>query len=167
MSSTHSDEIHVPRGPLLGMALLIGLTILAVATIRLSGVEVSSRSQAPVVAERTLRFEDMSDGGIRVLDVRRGADVGETAAVLQVIEPGSGGFLRGALRALVRERRSAGLGPETPFRLAAHADGRLTLEDPATGQRLDLESFGPTNAAVFAGLLARPQPGPAQLTASR
>jgi putative photosynthetic complex assembly protein len=167
MSSTHSDEIHVPRGPLLGIALLIGLTILAVATMRLSGVEVSSRSQAAVVAERTLRFEDGPDGSVRVLDVRPGAGAGETATVLQVIEPGNGGFLRGALRALVRERRGAGLGQETPFRLVAHADGRLTLEDPATSRRVDLESFGPTNAAAFAQLLARPQAGTAQLTAAR
>jgi hypothetical protein len=29
---------------------------------------------------------------------------------------------------------------------------RLTLLDPTTQQRIDLESFGPTNAAVFAGL---------------
>jgi hypothetical protein len=28
----------------------------------------------------------------------------------------------------------------------------LTLLDPTTQQRIDLESFGPTNAAVFAGL---------------
>lgn len=152
--STHSDEIRVPRGPLLGMALLIGITLLAVASFRLSGTEIASRSQAAVVAERALRFEDAPDGSIRVLEVRAGAASGESATVLQVVAPGSGGFLRGTLRALVRERRAAGLGPETPFRLVAHADGRLTLEDPATAQRVDLESFGPTNAAVFAGLLA-------------
>ncbi|MBC7781542.1 MAG: photosynthetic complex assembly protein PuhC, partial [Proteobacteria bacterium] len=37
--------------------------------------------------------------------------------------------------------------------LIGRADGRLTLADPATGQRIDLESFGPTNAAVFARLI--------------
>jgi hypothetical protein len=50
------------------------------------------------------------------------------------VEPGTQGFLRGALRALVRERRQHGLGDEQPFRLLAHPDGRLTLEDPATGR---------------------------------
>jgi len=74
---------------------------------------------------------------------------------------GSGGFLRGALRALVRHRRLAGLGAEAPFLLVAHADGRLTLEDPATRHRVDLESFGPTNSAVFAQLLATPRPAAA------
>ena len=66
---------------------------------------------------------------------------------------GEQGFLRGSLRALARERRMREVGALPPFELAARADGRLTLTDPATGARLDLESFGPTNAAVFARLL--------------
>jgi hypothetical protein len=43
--------------------------------------------------------------------------------------------------------------------LIARPDGRLTLVDPVTDQRIDLESFGPTNAGKFATLLeptARP-----------
>ena len=40
-----------------------------------------------------------------------------------------------------------------PFLLASHSDGRLTLIDPATKRRVDLESFGPTNEAVFTRLL--------------
>ena len=66
---------------------------------------------------------------------------------------GEQGFLRGALRALARERRVRGLGSEQPFQLIARTDGRLTLADPATGQRIDLESFGPVNAGAFAVLL--------------
>jgi putative photosynthetic complex assembly protein len=57
------------------------------------------------------------------------------------------------LRAMARERRKQGLGAEPAFELIARADGRLTLSDPATGERVDLESFGPTNAGVFARLL--------------
>ena len=41
--------------------------------------------------------------------------------------------------------------------VSAHADVSdlaETLEDPATAQRVDLESFGPPNSAVFARLLA-------------
>ena len=47
----------------------------------------------------------------------------------------------------------------------AVADGRLTLVDPGTGRRVDLESFGPTNSAVFAQLL--PTPTGAQHVAQR
>ena len=60
---------------------------------------------------------------------------------------GEHGFLRGTLRGWRASAASQGLGSEPPFRLIARADGRLTLEDPATGERVDLESFGPTNAA--------------------
>jgi len=72
---------------------------------------------------------------------------------VDVVAPGTNGFLRGTLRGLARERKRQGIGPEAPFRLTAHDDGRLTLADPATGRRVDLESFGPTNAAVFSQLL--------------
>ena len=62
---------------------------------------------------------------------------------------GEAGFLRGSLRALVRERKMRGIGSGPAFELIARSDNRLTLLDPATGERLDLESFGPTNAAVY------------------
>lgn len=153
--STHAPDLHshhmpVGRGPLLAAALLILATIAGVATLRLGGVDVSTRSQAPVVAQRALHFEDQADGGVRVLE----ALPGQLPRPLQVIDAGAGGFLRGALRALVRQRRAAGVGAEAPFVLTARADGRLTLVDPATSERVDLESFGPTNAAVFARLLS-------------
>jgi hypothetical protein len=38
------------------------------------------------------------------------------------------------------------------MQLLGRADGRLTLLDPSTQQRIDLEAFGPSNASVFAGL---------------
>ena len=72
---------------------------------------------------------------------------------------GQQGFLRGSLRALARSRQRAGQGPEQPFVLTGHTDGRLVLLDPVTGDRINLESFGPTNAAVFAQL--RPSTPPA------
>jgi putative photosynthetic complex assembly protein len=153
--TTHAPDLHshhmpVPRGPLLAAGLLIAATLIGVAALRLTGTDVSTRSQAPVVAQRALQFEDLPDGGVRVLE----ALPGQAPRALAVIDAGAGGFLRGALRALVRQRRAAGQGAEAPFVLTARADGRLTLVDPATSERVDLESFGPTNAAVFARLLA-------------
>ena len=32
------------------------------------------------------------------------------------------------------------------------SDGRLSLDDPSTGEHVDLEVFGPTNAETFARL---------------
>ena len=95
-----------------------------------------------------LRFEDRPDGSIAVIDAK------PAAGLLERVQ-GEQGFLRGSLRALARERRMRERRRRLPpFELlAARADGRLTLMDPATGARIDLESFGPTNAAVFARLL--------------
>ena len=152
-SRSHSHDMALPRVPLLGMAFMVLATVLVVAVVRLSGMDISSASAMPVQAERLLHFDDRADGAIVVRNARPAA--GE-AEVLRVVEPGSQGFLRGTLRALVRERRLAGQGALLPFHLAAHADGRLTLTDTATQRRVDLESFGPTNAALFAQLLPAP-----------
>jgi putative photosynthetic complex assembly protein len=61
--------------------------------------------------------------------------------------------MRGTLRGLARDRRMRDLGPEAPFRLVSWTDGRLTLDDTATGRRLDLLAFGQTQAEAFARLL--------------
>ncbi len=68
------------------------------------------------------------------------------------VAPETNGFMRQTLRGLVRDRRRLGLGDETPFVLTHWNDGRLSLDDPATDRRLELESFGETNAGAFAQL---------------
>ena len=73
---------------------------------------------------------------------------------------GEQGFIRGILRSMARQRRGEGLSAAQPFHLVAWADGRITLDDPATGERIELEAFGPTNAAVFATLLPTPASPP-------
>ena len=141
-----------PRWFLLGAAALVLFSLASVGLVRLTGNGPDQRRAAePSAAERPLRFEDRPDGSIAVVDGRTGALVASVQ--------GEQGFLRGALRALSRERRARGLGPEQPFQLIARPDGRLTLVDPVTDQRIDLESFGPANAGKFASLLA-PAPRP-------
>ena len=137
------------RAPMLLMVVAAMVTLVGVAAVRLSGVSIHT-PDAPAVVTRQLRFEDRTDGSIAVIDMRDHS--------LAASFTGEQGFLRGALRALARERRRAGFGPEQPFELVGREDGRLTLQDPMTGQRLDLESFGPTNAGVFAKLLAATTP---------
>lgn len=135
---------YLTRGPLIAIGLALVAVIIGVAAVRMSGQTIRAPDGEPV-AVRALRFEDRPDGSIAVIDARDGVQVESVQ--------GEAGFLRGALRALARERHKRGLGPEQAFELVARNDGRLTLMDPATGQRIDLESFGPTNAAVFARLL--------------
>ena len=97
-----------------------------------------------VLWQQQLRFEDRPNGDVGVVDARSGQEIARFA--------GEQGFVRGVLRALARERLRRGIGPEQPFELLGHAQGRLTLRDPVTGERIALESFGPSNAALFARL---------------
>lgn len=94
--------------------------------------------------QRLLQFQDRPNGDIAVVDARSGQEVARLR--------GEQGFARGALRTLARERMRRELGPEMPFELSAYVDGKLVLSDPATGQRIHLEAFGASNAAVFAQL---------------
>lgn len=134
------DKPLFPRAVLVAAAGVVGLVLLAVAGLRLSGFD---PVQAPgaVAAERRLAFSDTADGAVQVRDAVSGEQVARMA--------GEQGFLRGVLRGLARERRALGVPPEHPYVLTLHADARLLITDPATGQRIDLASFGPDNAAVF------------------
>jgi putative photosynthetic complex assembly protein len=148
---SHSHALSLPKPVLYGAAALVALTLALSAAARLGAPESAASPSVAVLAERTLRFEDRSDGGIDVIDARNNE-------IVEIVAPGSNGFLRGALRGLARQRKLAGLGPEIPFRLAVQSDGRLVLEDLATRRHIDLGSFGPTNSGVFARLLTAKGP---------
>jgi putative photosynthetic complex assembly protein len=150
--SDHAASAPFPRAPLVGAVVLVLLALLAVAFVRITGVGATHTPDAAAIVVREFRFEDRPDGSIAVIDAREDR--------LVEIVTGANGFLRGTLRGLARERKRQGAGAEQSFRLTGRADGRLTLEDPATGRRVDLESFGPTNAAVFAEMLTARGPAP-------
>ncbi|MBI3348538.1 MAG: photosynthetic complex assembly protein PuhC [Burkholderiales bacterium] len=143
-----SLQAKLPIVPLAAMATLVLSCLVGVGAMRLSGMSAVQQADAPTLSARQLRFEDRDDGGIAVLDAGNGA-------LLTSVAPGTNGFLRSTMRGLVRERKRQGIGPELPFELLGRADGRLTLVDPGTSRRIDLESFGPTNSAVFARLLPK------------
>jgi putative photosynthetic complex assembly protein len=145
---TAADRDTFPRGPLYAIGAILALTVIAVSVVRVGDLGTSFVSTAAAQQERALRFEDRADGSIAVTD----ADSGD---LVETVAPGTNGFLRGALRGLARERKRIGVGAEPPFMLTARADGRLTLDDPATKRQVDLKSFGQTNALVFEQLLLK------------
>jgi putative photosynthetic complex assembly protein len=138
------QRIYIPRGMLIGAAVAIAVTIVA-ATI--GGSHTPPRA-ARMLATRTLSFNDAPDGAVLVSDATTGAPVARLA-------PGTNGFIRSTLRAMAHEGHAAHAAAVHPFVLSAFEDGRLTLDDPTTGERLDLEAFGTLNAAAFAALLTR------------
>jgi putative photosynthetic complex assembly protein len=128
------------------LAIMVGVAVLA----RQTGMGVLRMPEPAIVQYRDLRFTDRADGSVGILDAA-------TGAIVLILEPGQGGFIRGVLRGRARERRLDGFGSEPPFRLALHSDGRLTLEDMATKIKIVISSFGPSNVEAFARLL--PQQG--------
>lgn len=145
MSDPFRDK-PFPKGVLVAAALLIGFSIAVAATARLTGLGTTKMPPGAAVATKDLRFEDRDDGAVIVL-------AADGARLVEVIEPGTNGFVRGVLRGLARERKRSELAQATPFRLTRWADGRLTVEDPSTGRSVDLGAFGPTNFSAFARIL--------------
>jgi putative photosynthetic complex assembly protein len=125
--------------------LMIATTLLTVSIAKFNPPSASDTATEHITQQRLLRFDDLPDGAVAVIDV----DSGE---LVQRFE-GEQGFLRGTLRAMARERKLHGVGRDHAFQLLLHADGRLTLLDPHTSMRIALESFGATNTGVFARLL--------------
>lgn len=123
--------------------------LLVVALLRSQGM-VTTQNDAPISWQLTLRFEDRTNGDIAVLDANNQMEIARYQ--------GEQGFVRGTLRTLSRERMRRGIGSAPAFELKGHTDGRLTLSDPATGIRIDLESFGPTNMSSFAQLQMHAKP---------
>ncbi len=148
MSHAHSHG-SVPRLPLMALGVMVLLVVLTVAMVRITGKGAVHVPDAAPASVREFLFEDRPNGSIVVLDAR-------DRRVVDTVAPESNGFLRGTMRGLARERKRQGIGPEVPFQLIGRTDGRLTLVDPGTGRRVDLESFGPTNAAAFSRLMSAP-----------
>jgi putative photosynthetic complex assembly protein len=134
-----------PRAPLLGAGALVGVSLLLAAISRLTGFGAVPVETATPVEARELRFEDRSDGAVAVLE--------PDGDVIEILPPGTNGFVRGVMRGLARERRMEGVDAAPPFRLVRWDDGRLSLTDTATGREIQLVSFGPTQVEVFAKML--------------
>ncbi len=139
-----------PRPALIGAAAMIGFTMVAATVSRLTGGAHNPPTAAALMA-RDLAFDDQSDGSILVRDVSDGRTV-------DVLAPGSNGFIRASLRSLAHRREFDG-NESRVFHLTAWADGRLTLGEPGT-DLIDLEAFGQTNEAAFARLLTDRETAP-------
>lgn len=140
-ASAHGRAGALPW-PIAAMGALVVLCLAAVTAWQLMVGSPATPAEAPQAWQRALHFEDRPDGSVAVLEAASRTEVRRYA--------GEQGFLRGTLRVLAHARARRGLGPDQPFVLTGYANGRLTLSDPATGERIHLESFGPSNVAVFA-----------------
>lgn len=144
--SEHHHEQKIPRGVLIGAAVLIALTFALAGSSRRSVQAEHNRALPQPIEALELRFEDRPTGALAVIE-------DGSNRVIALLPPNSNGFIRGVLRGMFRDRKLESLGHDAHFALVRQADGRLTLEDHQTHRRVDLNSFGPDNAAAFAALL--------------
>jgi len=151
MSHPMIADRTLPRGALFGAGALLTLSLLLVAIARVTGYQPAKPPASAVVDSRDLRFVDRSDGAVLVY-------ASQDDRLVDTLQPGTNGFVRGVLRGLVRERRADHVGAMPPFRLTRWADGRLSLDDPSTGRHVDLEVFGAANSGAFAKILLAAAP---------
>ena len=135
-----------PKGALYGAAGLIAFALVAAFAGRATGIGAVHAERGTAVETRDLRFEDRADGAVLVREAASGR-------VVDVLAPNTNFFVRGTLRGLVRTRKLEHIGAEPPFRLTRLADGRVSIEDPATQRRIDLGAFGRSNAAAFSAIM--------------
>jgi putative photosynthetic complex assembly protein len=148
MSAIDADPF--PKGALIAAGSLVIFSLVATTAVRIAKLNAPA-APATVAATAPLQsidlwFVDEANGGVSVRD--QGG-----AHQVAVLEPGTNGFIRGVMRGLAHDRVRRGIGTAPPFRLSKWSAGRLTLDDPATGRQIDLNSFGVQNTAAFAQLL--------------
>ena len=134
---------------------VVGITLLVVFGVRLgvlparpTAPELRAEHHVGIVKSADFVFADRADGALIANDARTGKPA-------LVLEPGSNsGFIRGVMRGLMRERQLHEVSRYGAVTITQWADGALTLKDPSTGRIIELGSFGHTNRAAFAQLLA-------------
>lgn len=137
----------IPKGMGIAVLSVMLVTFISVAFISLQNKDLRE-PDAPTQQSRQLRFEDRADGSIAVIEFVSGKQIDRVV--------GESGFVRGVLRGLAQERKREGFDSAQPFVLVGHTDGRLTLTDPVTKRKVDLDSFGPSNAENFLRMLTIP-----------
>lgn len=144
------DKDPFPRGALIAAGAVIGfsLVVTAFGRVALLNAPPSSVTQPAAAQSVALRFSDEPDGAVIVRDARDNHLIASLA-------PGTNGFVRGVMRGLAHDRKTRGIGAEPPFVLSQWNDGRLALEDQATGRQIDLDAFGSGNKDAFVQLLRR------------
>lgn len=134
---------------------VVGITLLVVFGVRLgvlaaplTAPEIRTENHVGIIKSADFVFADRADGALIANDARTGKPA-------LILEPGSNsGFIRGVMRGMMRERMLHDVSRYGAVTITQWTDGALTLQDKSTGRIIELGSFGHTNRAAFAQLLA-------------
>ena len=137
-----------PRGPLIACGAVVCLALLSAIFTSVTGIGQHTVVLPTAIEQRDLIFADRADGAIVI------TEPGAAGEPVRVVQPGTDGFIRVAVRGLAFERERHGIGGAAPFRLMRTADDRMWLIDPETNGKVEVSAFGPGNRNVFAQLFA-------------
>ncbi|MEE2950227.1 MAG: photosynthetic complex assembly protein PuhC [Pseudomonadota bacterium] len=139
----------IPKAILISAGVLAAMTLTFGFVSNRTGIGQFETPVVETVASRGLALIDQGGPTVSITD----AASGKTLMTLMTLPTAAGGFAVEALRNLDRYRARAGASETAPFVLALKADGRLVVEDPETGQQVELRAFGEENTRTFAALL--------------
>lgn len=131
----------IPKGLLVAMCLfaLSGLAIASYASLT-GGPRAGVPATAEPVRERSLILRGDSAQAVTVLNAADGS---------LLVDLPRGGFVTVVQNAVTTARLRYGVDQSLPVRLVEYANGRLVLEDAATGTSIELYAFGSDNKAAF------------------
>lgn len=150
---THGHELLKRRDrEMIPTRLLIAMGALALSALALTTyARVTDR---PLVG--VPHAAEVTDSRSLILDGNRYGEVivrDGNGVVLMDLDASEAGFISVIWRGLDRKRMLTGTDPLAPVNLVEYANGRLSIQDPATGWSAELASFGALNEAAFAQLL--------------
>jgi putative photosynthetic complex assembly protein len=156
MSHAHDHDPTVPRGALIGVAILLAGTLMFTGAVSYGLIPHSANPEASraaahvgIAQQRALLVADQADGSVAIRDAA-------TGRIVTIVPYGEQGFVRATLRRLARAREARGLGAATPFTLRRWDNGALSLHDPATGSNAEIYGFGGDHVRAFASMLEGP-----------
>jgi putative photosynthetic complex assembly protein len=147
MGHDHHEMKMVPRGVLYGAAALILFTMVLTGVGQKTEMGTVRVPEGDVAYQVEVHFEDLGADGVEVVEA-------STGEVITTVPTGQDGFIRGVLRGLDRIRKLESLDQEAPYRLTRWSDGRMSITDTITEERVELRGFGQTNLEAFARLIA-------------
>ena len=143
------DHAHEPPLPRLVLRAVMGLILFSFVAVVIGQVTqrgLVMTGEAQAIETRRLTFESLQTGELAIRDA-------ESERMVALLPQGKDGFILGVLRGLNRSRAvTRTSGPEV-YVLTRWDDGRLSLTDPLTEERIDVNGFGRDNLAAFAQLL--------------
>ncbi|MCU0832301.1 MAG: putative photosynthetic complex assembly protein PuhC [Rhizobiaceae bacterium] len=125
---------------------IAGLALALAVLAQTTGIGAEKVVRGQPVQSRLVTIMAEPDGALVMRDAASGATLARHA-------PGEGGFMRGLIRALSLRRDAQHVAPATPYELRRWDSSRITLNDPATGHQLPLDTFTPAVTRMFAPLV--------------